>query len=169
VNVGGRWDAVADNWAPIASAGNYAFNDMHAMMAFVGSDRPEARKAVLDAQLAAMQGGGDSAAFAGEVGHAAARAIQAFGAGDYAETVRQLRPIRSIAHRFGGSHAQRDVIDLTLIEAAFRSGDQALAAALAAERAALRPQSPLALRYLERSSTAAQCTASERANRRISA
>jgi len=169
VNVGRRWDAVADNWAPIASAGNYAFNDMHAMMAFVGSDRPEARKAVLDAQLAAMQGGGDSAAFAAEVGHAAARAIQAFGAGDYAETVRQLRPIRSIAHRFGGSHAQRDVIDLTLIEAAFRSGDQALAAALAAERAALRPQSPLALRYLERSSTAAQCTASERANRRISA
>ncbi len=50
------------------------------------------------------------------------------------EAVRLLRPIRNIAHRFGGSHAQRDVLDLTLIEAALRSGQKALAAALAAER-----------------------------------
>ena len=34
--------------------------------------------------------------------------------------VQLLRPVRSIAHRFGGSHAQRDLLDLTLIEAALR-------------------------------------------------
>ena len=39
------------------------------------------------------------------------------------ETVRLLRPIRNIAHRFGGSHAQRDVIDLTLEAYAFASGE----------------------------------------------
>jgi hypothetical protein len=49
-----------------------------------------------------------------------------------------LRPLRSHAHRFGGSHAQRDVIDLTLIEAANRSQQKALGAALAAERLARR-------------------------------
>jgi len=43
-----------------------------------------------------------------------------------------------IAHRFGGSHAQRDVIDLTLIEAAARDGRQALADALRRQRTAPR-------------------------------
>ena len=57
--------------------------------------------------------------------------------------MRLLRRVRNIAHRFGGSHAQRDVLDLTLIEAAMRSGQQALADALSAERAAMRPTSPL--------------------------
>jgi hypothetical protein len=68
--------------------------------------------------------------------------VQAFGAGDYARTATLLRPVRSGAHRFGGSHAQRDLIDLTLLAAADRAGDRSLAAALAAERVALRPNSP---------------------------
>jgi hypothetical protein len=64
--------------------------------------------------------------------------------------VRLLRPIRSIAARFGGSHAQRDVLDLTLIEAALRSGNAALAAALAAERIDTRHESPLAQLFVAR-------------------
>ncbi len=83
-------------------------------------------------------------------------AIQAFGEGNYAQAVTLLRPIRNIAHRFGGSHAQRDLLDLTLIEASFRAGNTALAAALAAERAALRPQSPLARLYVQRSMSLAE-------------
>jgi hypothetical protein len=75
-----------------------------------------------------MKGNGDNARIAREVGHPVARAIKAFGDENYAETVRLLRPIRNIAHRFGGSHAQRNVLDLTLIEAAARSGQKALAA-----------------------------------------
>ena len=77
------------------------------------------------------------------MGNPVALAIAAFGEGDYAGTVRLLRPVRGIAHRFGGSHAQRDVLDLTLVEAAFRSGEAALASALVAERADRRPESPL--------------------------
>ncbi|TIV73713.1 MAG: tetratricopeptide repeat protein, partial [Mesorhizobium sp.] len=83
------------------------------------------------------------AAFTRDVGHPLTLAIKAFGEGRYDEAVRLIRPIRSIAHRFGGSHAQRDVIDLTLIEAALRAGDQALARALVAERQLARPDSPL--------------------------
>jgi len=135
VDVGNRWTAVADGWEPIAASGNYAFNDMHAMMAFVGAGRDSAAKAVLEAQQVAMDGSGDNAAFTREVGHPATRAIRAFGDGDYAGTVELLRPVRSYAHRFGGSHAQRDLIDLTLIEAAARAGHDQLAAALLAERA----------------------------------
>ena len=38
-DVGDRWEAIADRWMPLAGAGNYTFNDAHAMMAFVGSGR----------------------------------------------------------------------------------------------------------------------------------
>ncbi len=64
--------------------------------------------------------------------------------------------MRSSAHRFGGSHAQRDVIDLTLIEAAQRGGDAPLGAALAAERTALHPASAFARRLVSRSAGSSQ-------------
>lgn len=150
VDVGTRWEAVADNWAPLADAGNYAFNDLHAMMAFVGAGRPALAGAVLEAQRRAMQGQGDNVMFTGEVGSAATQAIAAFGAGDYAKTVTLLRPIRHRAHRFGGSHAQRDLLDLTLLEAAIRAGEPNLARSLAAERLAARPASPLARLFVQR-------------------
>ncbi|MGE5714710.1 MAG: tetratricopeptide repeat protein [Betaproteobacteria bacterium] len=143
-DVGGRFARVAEQWAPIAGAGNYAFNDMHAMMSFVGSARAKDQQVVLDAQRAAMQRDDDNAEFTREVGHPATRAIQAFGLGRYAVCVELLRPIRHSAHRFGGSHAQRDLLDQTLIEASRRAGQDALARALINERLALRPRSPLA-------------------------
>jgi hypothetical protein len=144
VNVGNRWEALARNWEKVGGAGSYAFNDMHAMMAFVGAGRHKAADAVLEAQKAALQSAGDNAQFTSEVGGAATRAIKAFGEGNYAETVSLLRPIRSRAHRFGGSHAQRDLIDLTLIVAASRAGQNRLATALLAERAAAARKAPLA-------------------------
>ena len=101
-----------------------------------------------------MQADDDNAAFTRDVGHPVTLAIQAFGDGNYRETVRLLRPIRAIAHRFGGSHAQRDVIDLTLIEAALRAGDTALSRALAAERFDTRPASPLSQLFVNRAGVA---------------
>jgi hypothetical protein len=144
VDVGDRFDVVARNWAPIAAAGNYAFNDMHAMMCFVGAGRRSEQQAVLEAQLTAMQSDGDNAEFTREVGHPATLAIQAFGHGRYAECIELLRPIRHVAHRFGGSHAQRDLIDQTLIEASRRARFEALTTALVNERVALRPRTSLA-------------------------
>ena len=151
VDVGDRWAALADAWAPKAKAGNYAFNDVHAMMAFVGAGLDAPAETLLEAQRQAMLGeDDDNAAFTRHVGHPVALAIRAFGNSDYAETVRLLLPIRKIAHRFGGSHAQRDVIDLTLIEAALRAGHKRLATELAAERALARPASPLSELFTRR-------------------
>jgi hypothetical protein len=115
---------------------------MHAMMAFVGAGRQRAARTVLEAQRAAMDAQADNAVFTREIGDAATRAILAFGEGDYGQTIELLRPIRSYAHRFGGSHAQRDLIDLTLIEAATRSGNQRLASALVTERKAAKSAAP---------------------------
>ncbi|MPZ38010.1 MAG: tetratricopeptide repeat protein [Rhizobiales bacterium] len=150
IDVGDRWQAVADAWEPVEDAGNYAFNDAHAAMAFVGASRKQSLARVIEAQQEAMQRDDDNAAFTREVGHPVVLAIKAFGDGNYAETLWRLREVRNIAHRFGGSHAQRDLFDLTLIEAALRSGQQTTAAALAAERAAMRPKSPLSRLFVQR-------------------
>ena len=150
VDVGDRWQPLAERWAPHADAGNYAFNDLHAMMAFASAGRAELAARLRESQRAALGGDGDNRAFTAEVGEPATRAVQAFVAGDFDSVVALLRPIRSSAHRFGGSHAQRDLLDLTLIEAALRAADRSFAAALAAERAAMRPASPLTRRFVER-------------------
>jgi tetratricopeptide (TPR) repeat protein len=143
IDVGHRWKALADAWEATGEFGNYAFNDMHAMMCFVGDCRPDAIRKVYEAQYAALQRPDDNARFTEEVGHPVAKAIDAFGQGRYGDVNAILRPVRNIAARFGGSHAQRDVLDLTMIEAALRAGDESLAHALTAERDAMRHESPL--------------------------
>ena len=150
VDVGERWPALADRWRAVLVPGLYAFNDMHAMMAYAAAGRAADQQAVLEAQRAACEREDDNALFTREVGGPATLAIQAFTKGEFARTADLLRPIRSRASRFGGSHAQRDVIDLTLLEAAARGGQDALAAALGFERLCLRPHRstvrPIALR-----------------------
>lgn len=150
IDVGDRWSAVADNWTPIATSGTYAFNDAHAVMAFVGAGRRDAALAVLAAQEDAKASGSDNADFIAKVGEPVVKALIAFGDGDYRRVVALLRPVRSIAATFGGSHAQRDVLDLTLIEAAIRSGEPGLAMAFAAERAERRHDSPLSELFVRR-------------------
>jgi len=110
------------------------------MMAFVGAGRRSAIEEVLAAQAEAMGAADDSALFAREVGSAATRAILAMTEGDPALAVDLWRDVRNRAHRFGGSHAQRDLIDLSLIAAASRAGQDRLAQALCAERLAARPE-----------------------------
>ncbi|WP_269713991.1 tetratricopeptide repeat protein [Caulobacter sp. NIBR2454] len=139
VDVGDRWTTVADGWSFSAADSAYAFNDMHAMMAFAAANRKEDVRLVRAVQSSARETVGDNREFLNEVGHAATEAMAAFAAGDYRNAVSLLRPIRHRAYRFGGSHAQRDIIDLTLLEAAIRGGDRDLARALAAERAAAKP------------------------------
>ncbi|MBA4792313.1 MAG: tetratricopeptide repeat protein [Phenylobacterium sp.] len=141
VEAGDRWARLAEVYAG-TSRGQYAFDDAHAMMAFVGAGRADDAKAVLEAQAAAAAGPGDNALFAAEVGRPVCEALFAFGQGDYARASDLLRGVRHRLQRFGGSHAQRDVFDLTLIEAARRGGDQSLERALRAERAAANPLAP---------------------------
>ena len=68
--LGERWAALAERWAPHAAAGNYGFNDVHAMIAFVCAGRTHEQQQVLQAQREAMQrnDGDDNADFTREVG-----------------------------------------------------------------------------------------------------
>jgi hypothetical protein len=50
----------------------------------------------------------------------------------------ELLPIRERVHEFGGSHAQRDAVERTLLEAAIRASRTDLALALVSERLSVR-------------------------------
>ena len=56
--------------------------------------------------------------------------------------------LTSWSPRHRRSHAHRDIIDLTLIAAAARAGDDGLARALVTERAARKPAAEAAARHL---------------------
>ena len=146
---GQRWQQLADRWAPFVCDGWYAFNDCHAMMAFVAAGRWKLAEQAMAALKRSAGSGTSNAAMSREVGMPLARALWDFGRRDYGAAVAALRPLRSRAFRFGGSHAQRDLIDLTLLEAARRDGQTALLRALAHERLSVRAESPLARRYLD--------------------
>lgn len=148
--VGERWRELADAWAGKAEDAYYAFNDAHAMMAFVGDGRDDAAEAML-ARLERRAGEvGTNASLVAQVGLPLCRALQAFGRANYGAAVDILLPLRPIAHRFGGSHAQRDVLSLTLLEAAIRAGLGGVARGLASERRELKPRSPLASQFVAR-------------------
>lgn len=150
-DLGVRWTELADKWAPAATDSLYAFNDVHAMMTFVADGRDDLAERVLTAaERHVRRGHDDNVAMTREVGLPFCRAQQAFAEGRYEEAVERLLPIRCQTQRLGGSHAQRDVIALTLIEAALRAGRYRLARALINERVALKPTSPQNWRLLGR-------------------
>ena len=143
VDVGRRWSVLADKWAPSASDTLYAFNDVHAMMTFVCDGRDDLADAVLNAnERYAQQASDANVAMTRIIGIPFCRAVQAFAGGDYDKVVELLLPIRYRTHRLGGSHAQRDIIAWTLLEAALRAGRHKLALALANERTEAKPSSP---------------------------
>jgi hypothetical protein len=142
VDVGSRWSALAESWAPIARDGHYAFNDWHAVMALVGAGRLDDAALAVAAMARRGEKQGTNAMMTREVGLPLASAALAFGRGDHATALDLLLGVRAIAQRFGGSHAQRDLIHLTACEAALRAGEGAIAQALASERLALKPDSP---------------------------
>jgi tetratricopeptide (TPR) repeat protein len=147
IDVGDRWRAIADRWQPLIEDKLYAFNDCHAVMALLGAGRIEDAERMVSILTETARKQSDNALMSRDVGLPLARALLAFEQGKYAATIDLLRPLRNIAQRFGGSHAQRDLIDLTLLEAARRAGEAGLVRALANERLALKPRSPLARRY----------------------
>ncbi len=144
IDCGERWGALADSWARAAEQGLYAFNDLHALMAFLGAGRTEDVARTIASMERAAAGAGDNAEMTRRVGLPLASAFVSFAEGHYAAAYESIRAVRGIAIRFGGSHAQRDILTLTMLHAALRGGLQERARAIAAERLTHKPHSPWA-------------------------
>ena len=135
--LGTRFAALADAWASrTADEPWYVFNDLHAAMAFAGAGRFDDAAAVVAKLEAGVPEGTavSNAMMTAEVGLPATRAVVAFAEDRHDDVVEALAPIRRNLHRFGGSHAQRDVLLRTLLESALRSGRYQFADELISER-----------------------------------
>jgi tetratricopeptide (TPR) repeat protein len=150
IALGDRWRVVADRYAEVADQGYLSFTDMHAMMAFVASGRSAAADALVR-NLARHAGGeGTNAGVIRAAGLPIVKGFHEYGFGDLEQAKQLLSSVRHLSHLFGGSVAQRDIINLTLIDAAIRTRDAPLLEGLIAERTLLKPASPLTDFYLAR-------------------
>jgi len=158
--VGDRWAPLADCWSQVGEGGFYIFNDLHALLAcaFAGREQDTARMLTTIERAAA--GIGTNAENTRVVGMPIALAIVAMAAGRPGDALSQLLAVRSRSFRIGGSHAQRDLVQLMTIGAALAAGEGRTARALAAERTDLKPASPhnwrLTARALEAEGLAAE-------------
>ena len=125
VDVGERWNAAARVVREQAGGSVLAFVDAHYALA-LGSDP------VIEAR-------GTTGRVHAAAGRAACGAAAAWRNKDHKRVVERLAPVRKDLWRLGGSHAQRDLFTLILLDSATRTGDGSLAQELRAERAVLRP------------------------------
>ncbi len=129
VDVGGRWDAAATVVREQAGGSVLAFVDAHYALA-LGSVPP-------------LEERGTTARVHAAAGRAACEAAVAWRHKDHARVVEKLAPVRKGLWRIGGSHAQRDLFVLMLLDSAVRTGNAGLAATLRGDRAKSRPAGKL--------------------------
>ncbi len=146
VGAGDRWQPLADAWARILCPGFYPFNDMHAVMAFVGAGDMNRAHELVEAleEVAQSAVTTTGSMMTARVGLPVCRGLVAYGEGDNDRVLDELLRVREHLHEFGGSHAQRDVVQRTLLEAAIRGGRANLARALIDERLGVRDASTYA-------------------------
>ena len=132
----GLWDAAAAYAAPLYRKAGLPFADVHMAMldAATGDAAAVERRA---AALSALVEAGTLAA--GPVVPAICRAVLAFIEGDHAGCVRLIEPLAGEVARIGGSGAQREIIEDTLLLALMRSGQAEKARALLDSRLHRRP------------------------------
>ena len=143
VDTGERFAALAEAWSPkVAGEPWYAFNDLHAVLAFAGADRRDDIRSVIEDRTSWLDTSDNSnTKMLTEIGLPACRAVLAFIEDRHDDVIAELMPIRRNFNHFGGSHAQRDALQRTLLEAALRGGRYGLARALTSERLGTRESS----------------------------
>jgi hypothetical protein len=147
VDVTERFDALRRAWeTQTPAAGFYAFNDLHAIVAHIGASEASDLRGARDALTAAMNqpgGGATNQRMSAQVGLPLARAFMDYADGRWSAAAEGLLAVRDRAHGFGGSHAQRDILTLTLMDAAARAGKGALATHILNERVPAKAATPL--------------------------
>jgi tetratricopeptide (TPR) repeat protein len=137
-----RCQEVAIDWAPLAAVAatvsrpGFVFGELHAALVYAGGGNTAALSRVIDG-LRALDAAGHP--MAGPVGLPLARAAAAFAAGDHGEALIHLEPIEADIHRMGGSHAQWEIFEETMVACYLRLARFEDAARLLRRRLARRP------------------------------
>ena len=141
-DVGDRWRSLANLCRERAGDHQLAFMDAHVAAGLVADgdmNEAEATVEALRAAAAAADPAHENQAVTRDVAADAALALAAWRGGDMARVVDLLMPLRYRLHAMGGSHAQRDLWAMVLLDAVIRTGDRVRAHALAAERLCRTP------------------------------
>ncbi len=139
VNVGDRWEELADLSMNRTEDGCLIFADLHYLLALIGGERNDAIRALMgrmhrDAKTNAVE----MDKLMEHPGLAAAAGLEAFGEADYKTAFLNLARARQTMQKAGGSHAQRDVFERLTIDAGIRAGFLDEAENILAERTAKR-------------------------------
>jgi tetratricopeptide (TPR) repeat protein len=136
-----RWQELARAWDLHADGRTYAFNDWHAVMAWLGAGREQDVQRMVETFRNCASERTENSQWATHIGLPLIEGFSAFWRRDYATAIDRLHGVRHFACAFGGSNAQRDIIDWTLTESALRGDYADFAKGLAHERLALKPHS----------------------------
>lgn len=140
VDVGDRWRALAEKCAAHTTDQILAFIDVHYGIALTAAEHRGAALLLNAMENYAGDRGEDNAYTTERVGVPIVRAVMAHRAGDFDTVVDTLLPIRYEIHRMGGSHAQRDLFAMLLLDAAVKSGRKNVASMLLSERMVRLPK-----------------------------
>ncbi|PKB73085.1 MAG: hypothetical protein BZY75_03750 [SAR202 cluster bacterium Io17-Chloro-G7] len=108
------WEEVCSIASGATNSPGPAFRDAHAALALAGTEDEQGIDRFLERLTEAAKNGDPLIA---EVSLPLAKGIIAFAQGDYPEAVSQLEPVFPQLARIGGSHAQREVFEDTMLEA----------------------------------------------------
>ncbi len=123
VDVGNRWEEMADFSAARTEDGCLIFADLHYLLALMGGRREDALgKLMSRIQRDASNSKSDVETRMANPGVAAAAGLEAFGDGNYKSAYLNLAQARQAMQSVGGSHAQRDVFERVTIDAGIRAG-----------------------------------------------
>jgi hypothetical protein len=143
VDVGNRWEELADKAEARIGDCVSAFTLPHWMMALTATGRTAAAQRMIEAMRAFANGRGTVAPIVRDYALPIAEAQLALAAGRHAEAVALMRPAIGGMYRMGGSHAQQDVLEQLFVDAALKAGsiaDIRLALERVAGRRAIPPE-----------------------------
>ena len=139
VDVGNRWDEMAELCENRTDDGCVVFADLHYMLALGGGNRESDASALLKRmQSDARKRDTSMKVVTANAGLPAAEGLLSFANGDYETAFARLNTARPNMQTVGGSHAQRDVFERVTIEAALRAGRLTSARDLIEDRARRR-------------------------------
>ena len=144
------WPALAALAGRVSRPG-FVFGEMHAALAYAANGETAALTKLMEGlrELAAK-----SHPVAGAVALPLVEGIAAFAAGDHAAALAHFEPVEAEIHRVGGSHAQWEIFEETMLACYFALARHAQAARLIRRRLERRA-SPRDLRALERATGSA--------------
>ncbi|KAM8892785.1 tetratricopeptide repeat protein 38 [Spinachia spinachia] len=150
-----RWQELLQVTRPHTDDHVTLFNDVHFLMASLGAKDGGTSVRLLEGlrELAEEPGDNQQHRLAASLGVSVCQAMMEYDQGNYNRTVELLYPLRYRVVEMGGSDAQRDIFNQLLIHAAIKSENkhhQKMGRCLVLERDAMRPNSPLTGRLMQR-------------------